>query len=152
VKFAIHANVDRVQNCGRMSQRSEGASPEIRKASRARAPDSPSPGEYMGERNARERQHRKCWPVRSETMDGESVAVRTARPSENRLTVRRVKLFAAFAVLDGVLHVYHVRDGHDVAEMISRLWSAVKWRAPYDYSHYAGCLSKARQSDVGTAG
>ena len=47
-----------------------------------RASGPPVPGECMGEQHACERQHRKCWPVRSETMDGESVAARTARPTE----------------------------------------------------------------------
>jgi hypothetical protein len=57
----------------------EVATDEVRDASRTRAPDSPVPGEYKGEQHAREQQHRRCWLVRSETMDDESVEVRTTR-------------------------------------------------------------------------
>jgi hypothetical protein len=61
------------------------ATREAREASRARAPlrtsVSPSSSEHKGKATA-ERRYTKWRQVRSETMDGDSVAVRTARPDE----------------------------------------------------------------------
>jgi Circularly permutated YpsA SLOG family len=68
----------------RMRRRTQG-----REASQSHVFDSLSPGERTGEQHCCEHTDAMSGQVRSETMDGESVAVRTARP-DGELTARQV--------------------------------------------------------------
>jgi hypothetical protein len=72
----------------------EVATDEVRETTQSHASELPSSSEHMGEQHACERHHTTWWLARSETMDGGSVAVRTAGPDEEH-PVRRRRATAA---------------------------------------------------------